>query len=253
MFEHDLDALTEFLQRPHPEFFGEQIHDQPGGELQWKIVGDMRGRVEPPISERIQFTIKETTWMDGLARAMQEALARLCGQSVNQIKGTRFFHYVRHNSMGEPMSVPSHPDLKHHAEQLDFMLHETQKELDHSRAYTNEKYIERTQMKDTINILAKERQALRHQRAKKDYTIAHLRARIASLEQTVKDQETQLKNLEEAGEDIQGEEHAYLSNDDDFEEDGDEDLDDLEFIDIEVDDFIPVEEDPEEPLMPEDE
>ena len=151
------------------------------------------------------------------------------------------------------MGVPSHPELKHHAEQLDFMLHETYKELDNSRAYANQRYLEHAKMKDTLNILAKERRALRHQRAKKDYTIAHLRARVASLEQTVKDQETQLKNLEEAGEDIQGEENAYLSNDDDFEEDDDEDLDDLEFIDIEVDDYIPVEEDPEEPIMPEDE
>ena len=181
---------------------------------------------------------------------MQEALARLCGQNVNQIKGTRFFHYVRHDSMGAPMDVPSHPDLKHHAEQLDFMLHETQKELDNSRAYANQRYLEHAKLKDTINILAKERQSLRHQRAKKDYTIAHLRSRIASLEQTVKDQETQLKNLEQAGEHIQGEDTAYLSNDDDFEEDEYEDLDDLEFIDIEVDDFIPVEEDPEEPIIP---
>ena len=157
VFENDLDALTEFLQRPHPEFFGGQVNDQPGGELQWCIVGDMRGRVEPPISERIQFTVRESNWMDGLARAMQEALARLCGQNVNQIKGTRFFHYVRHDSMGAPMDVPSHPELKHHAEQLDFMLHETHKELDNSRAYANQKHVERAKLADTINILAKER------------------------------------------------------------------------------------------------
>ena len=140
--------------------------------------------------------------MDGLARAMQEALARLCGQHVNQIKETRFFHYARHDSMGEPMEVPSHPELKHHAEHLDFMLHETRKELDNSRAHANQTHIDHAKMKDTINILAKERKALRHQRTKKDYIIARLRTRIAALEQTVKDQETQLKDFEKEGEDI---------------------------------------------------
>jgi hypothetical protein len=40
-------------------------------------------------------------------------------------------------------------------------------------------------MTDTINILAMERKALRHQHAKKDYLIARLRVKIASLEQLI--------------------------------------------------------------------
>ena len=79
----DLDALSEFLERPHPEFFGGQVYDQPGGHLQWVIVADLRGKLEPPMSERIHFSVRENNWLDGLARAMQEALAHLCGQSVN--------------------------------------------------------------------------------------------------------------------------------------------------------------------------
>ena len=147
------------------------------------------------------------------------------------------------------MDVPSHPELKHHAEHLDFMLHETRKELDNSRAYSNITHLERAKMTDTINILAKERKALRHQRTKKDYIIAHLRVRIASLEQTVKDQETQLKDMEKEGEDIQGDDTTYLSDDDDFEEDDDTELEDYEFLDVGMDDFIPVE-DEEEPMIP---
>lgn len=57
-----------------------------------------------------------------------------------------------------------------------------------------------------------------HQRAKRDYIIARLRGKIASLEETVKAQETQLKDLEGEGEDIQGGGTSYLSEDDDFEE-----------------------------------
>jgi hypothetical protein len=33
IFERDLDNLAEYLERPHPEFFGGQVNDQPGGQL----------------------------------------------------------------------------------------------------------------------------------------------------------------------------------------------------------------------------
>src|SRR3954464_220313 len=97
VFERDLDALSKELGRPHPEFFEEQVNDHPGGELQWVVTADLRGKIEHPRSERIQFQIRETNWLDGLARAMQEALARLCGQSVNRIQGTDFHYYARHD------------------------------------------------------------------------------------------------------------------------------------------------------------
>ena len=138
--------------------------------------------MEPPTSERIQFSVRESNWMDGPARAMQEALARLCGQHVNQIKGIRFFNYARHDSMGEPMDVTPHPELRYHVEHQDFMLHETRKELDNSRAQANQTQLEHAKMKDTINLLAKDRKSLRQQRAKKDSIIARLRTRIAALE-----------------------------------------------------------------------
>ncbi|KAK1605885.1 hypothetical protein QYE76_029558 [Lolium multiflorum] len=86
-------------------------------------------------------------------------------------------------------------------------------------------------------MLAKDRKSLRQQRAKKDATIARLRAKIVSLEATVKAQEDQLRDLEEEGEDIQGG-AAYLSDDDDFEEDEDTDVEGYEFMDAGEDDFI---------------
>ncbi|KAK1626423.1 hypothetical protein QYE76_000738 [Lolium multiflorum] len=46
-------------------------------------------------------------------------------------------------------------------------------------------------------MLAKNRKSLRQQRAKKDATIAHLRAKIVSLEATVKAQEDQMREMEE--------------------------------------------------------
>src|SRR3954466_5564432 len=82
IFERDLDQLSELLENPHPEFFGAQLNDQQGGELQWLIIANLRGNMEAPTSEGIQFNLREKNWLDGLARAMQEALACLCGQSI---------------------------------------------------------------------------------------------------------------------------------------------------------------------------
>ena len=245
VFERDLDQLAEHLGRPHPEFFGMQVNDQPGGELQWVIVADMRGKMEPPTSEKIRFTIRENNWLDGLARAMQEALARLCGQNINQIKGTRFFYYARHDSMGEPLPAPMHPELRHHVDHLDFMLHETRKELDNARAYANHKHIIQADKDHTFAILAHERKTLRRQRDQKDQTITRLRRKIASLKETIHDQELQLEEME--GEDIVGDDTAYLSDDDDHLEemavDDHTDEEDYEFLDDE-------EEEDEEPTVP---
>ena len=68
--------------------------------------------------------MRENSWLDGLARAMHEALARLCALSVNKIQGTRFAHYARRDFMGMPMEMPSHPELRRQVENLDFLLHD---------------------------------------------------------------------------------------------------------------------------------
>ena len=65
------------------------------------------------------------------------------------------------------------------------MIQVTPPTRNNSRAHANQTHIERAKMTDTINILAMERKALRHQHAKKDYLIARLRVRIATLEQLI--------------------------------------------------------------------
>ncbi|KAK1663785.1 hypothetical protein QYE76_051944 [Lolium multiflorum] len=245
VFERDLDAVSEILGRPHPEFHGVEIHDQPGGELQWVITADLRGKMEPPTSEMILFSIKESNWMDRLARALQEALARVCGHHVIELQGSHFAHFARHDTIGEPMALSSHPVLKYHVEHLDLMLHETQKELDNARVYANQTHMALAHHADAIKMLAKDRKSLRLQRAKKDATIARLRAKIVSLEATVKAQEDQLREMEDEGEDFQGG-GAFLSDDEDFEEDEYTDVEDYEFLEAGEDDYIPIDIDDEE-------
>ena len=142
------------------------------------------------------------------------------------------------------MDLQSHPELKHHVKHLDFMLHKTQKELDNARVYANQTYLHIAQQTNAIKMLTRDRKTLRQQRAKKDATIARLRAKIASLEATVQTQETQLREMEEEGEDIQGG-AAFLSDDEDFEEDENTDVEDYEFLEDGEDDFIPIDVDDE--------
>ncbi|KAK1613576.1 hypothetical protein QYE76_019093 [Lolium multiflorum] len=244
IFENDLNALSDHLGRPHPEFHGSQIANQPGGELQWIITADLRGKMEPPTSERILFSFMESNWLDGLARGLQEGLARLCGMSGEALKHPRFSHLARRNSAGEPMDMSSHPQLRHHVEHLDFMLYHTQQDLDHSREYANQTHVRIIEQGDCIKMLAKDRRTLRQQRAKKDATINRLRAKIAALEATVKAQEEQMKKMEEDGEDIQGGSN-YLSDDNDFEEDENTEGEDYDFLDDEDDDHTPIDVDEE--------
>ncbi|KAK1605420.1 hypothetical protein QYE76_029093 [Lolium multiflorum] len=182
-FEQDLDALSEYLGRPHPEFLGTQMDHQPGRELQ-------------------------------------------------------------HDSIGGPRALSPHPELKYHVEHLDTMLHDTQKELDNYRVYANQIRAHLARKTDTVRILAYERKTLRKQHVKKDATIARLRAKIVSLEATIKAQEDQLNEMEEEGEDLQGGE-AFMSDGDDFEEDENTDLEGYEFLEAGEDDHIPIEVDDE--------
>src|SRR4051812_11048291 len=204
IFEHDLDQLSEMLERPHPKFFGAQLNDQEGEDLQWLVVASLRGKIEPPTVEGFQFTLTENNWLDGLARAMQEALARLCGKIINQIKGTRFEFYPRCDVMGQPLEAPYHHELKSQLDHLSFMMYDRQKELDNARSYANHNYAITAKKDQTIAMLVKDRQSHRRQLDKKQGIIARLRPRIMALEATIHKRDMQLEDRENAGEDLRG-------------------------------------------------
>ncbi|KAK1682142.1 hypothetical protein QYE76_042990 [Lolium multiflorum] len=226
IFERDLFALTEFLGRSPPVFYGGQITDQANGQLQWLIMANLPGKPESPMFRLIQFSLRDNTWVDGLARALQEALARLCGQNSVAIEGERFAHFARHSSVGLPLSLPYHPVLRHHVDHLDYMLFETRSALDNSRAAANHTQQQLNQYAETIKVIAKERRTLRQLVAKRDSTIHRLKTKISVLKETISTQAEQLQILEGEGEgeDIQGDGYSYVSNDNDYEEEEDMDF-----------------------------
>ncbi|KAK1646556.1 hypothetical protein QYE76_064361 [Lolium multiflorum] len=194
IFERDLLALSEFLGRSPPVFYGGQIADPADGQLQWLIMANLPGQPESPMFRQIQFSLRENNWVDGVARALQEALARL---------------------------LPYHPVLRHHMDHLDFMLFETRAELDNSRSVANHTQNQLNQYAETIKVIAKERRTLRQLVAKRDSTIHRLKAKLAVLKETIATQAEHLQLLEGEGEgeDIQGDGYSYVSNDNDYEED----------------------------------
>ncbi|KAK1663996.1 hypothetical protein QYE76_052155 [Lolium multiflorum] len=218
VFERDLYLVSERLERPPPKFHGVRIHDTPTGEQQWMITADLKGSSEPPVSERILFSFKACNWPDGLAHALQEGLARVCGQHIAALRGSRFAYFARHDTMGEPMAPSSHPVLMIHVGHLDLMLHETRKDLERTRVHNQHAQMTVAHHAEAIRMLAKDRKLLRLQRAKKDATIRRLREKIRTLEVTVRTQQDQIQEMEEDGDDIQGGDD-FLSDDNDFEDD----------------------------------
>ncbi|KAK1696672.1 hypothetical protein QYE76_013369 [Lolium multiflorum] len=195
IFERDLFALTEFLGRSPPVFYGGQISDQANGQLQWLIMANLPGKPESPMFRQIQFSLRENTWVDGLAHALQD--------------------------------LPYHPVLRHHVDHLDYMLYETRSTLSNSRSAANHTQQQLNQYADTIKVIAKERRTLRQLVAKRDATIHRLKTKIAVLKETISTQVEQLQILEGEGEgeDIQGDGYSYVSNDNDYEPEEEEDQD----------------------------
>ncbi|KAK1696125.1 hypothetical protein QYE76_012822 [Lolium multiflorum] len=239
VFERDLYLVSERLERPPPKFHGVRIHNTPAGEQQWMITADLKGSSEPPISERILFSFKAYSWVDGLAHALQEGLARVCGQNIAALRGSRFAHFARHDTMGEPMALSSHPVLKIHVQHLDFMLHETRKDLELTRVHSHRAQMALAHHADAIRLLAKDRRSLRLQRAKNVATITRLREKVRTLEMTVRTQQDQIQEMEEDGEDIQGGDD-FLSDDNDFEDDEFTEEEDYEFLEAAEDGIIPI-------------
>src|SRR3954467_8776319 len=170
---------------------------------------------------------------------MQEALARLCGQSINQIKGTCFDFCPRRDAMGQPLEAPYHHELKTQLDHLSFMMYDRQQELDNCRDYSNHKSAIIKTKDQTIAMLAKDRKSRRCQLDKKERIISRLRHRISDLEETIHERYMQLEERENAGEDLHGDPYSYL-RDDDFMEDQAMDFftdeDDYAFINDDDDD-----------------
>ncbi|KAK1615846.1 hypothetical protein QYE76_021363 [Lolium multiflorum] len=134
-FEKELKQLVEYLGHPYPEFFGTSFNNQLGGSPRWEVSADLGRKLEAPVWETIWFSVTGNTWKEGLDKAMQEAISRLCGQNKDKIKNTRFLYYPRHDSMGRPMTMPPpQPEMNPYEAPQDFRQYKTRRDLDNALA-----------------------------------------------------------------------------------------------------------------------
>ena len=85
MFEKDLYQLSDILGRPAPEFRGAQVDAHDQGNLSWLIESSVWGNIKSPHSRMLSFTTMDASWDDGLCRAMQRLLARLCEEHKEEL------------------------------------------------------------------------------------------------------------------------------------------------------------------------
>jgi hypothetical protein len=254
VFEYDLTTLVLHLDRPFPEFTGTLLPDHPEWELRWLVEAICRGMVGDPTSITIEFEVRENTWADGLARGLQEMLARVRGQHPEEIQEERFRHLARRDDTGRPMNMPGHHELSHHVDHLDFMLYCTQQEADRARTKANLDHFALLEARSTIKFLARESRRLRRQRIARDDTIVELEVKVEELTEYLSDLETHLEDAKEEGLDLHKERVALLSDDEDYLEDMDmedqEDDNDDEFIDDDEEDALVVDLNDDEPEVP---
>ncbi|KAK1610538.1 hypothetical protein QYE76_034211 [Lolium multiflorum] len=133
-FEKELKQLVDYLGHPYPEFFGIPLKAQLGEPPRWDVSTDLRRKLDAPVWETIWFSVTGNTWKEGLVKAMQEAISRLCGQNEDKIKNTRFIYYPRHDSMGRPMTMPPPPEMNPYEAPQDFRQYKTRRDLDNALA-----------------------------------------------------------------------------------------------------------------------
>ena len=82
MFENDLYELCLHHGRPVPEFQGACVDASSVDGLYWLIESSVRGKIEHPRSKKLVHVTMDSSWTDGLGRAMQRMLSRLCDEEL---------------------------------------------------------------------------------------------------------------------------------------------------------------------------
>jgi hypothetical protein len=104
------------------------VHTERSEESQmaWLVTCIVRGREVSPVSEEFSVAVMERTWVDGMVRAFQEAIAHLDFLHPEKIAGTGLQYVGQRDDEGQPVAGAPHADLAH-------QLHHTQTHQDRAR------------------------------------------------------------------------------------------------------------------------
>ncbi|KAK1646568.1 hypothetical protein QYE76_064373 [Lolium multiflorum] len=245
-FERALADLAFRCGRPAPEVKGVRTERPEDSEMAWLVTCVVRGGEVAPVSEEFTVDVMERTWLDGMIRVFQEALARLALLHPEAIADTGYQYLGLRNGAGQPVAGAPHPDTAHQLHHLEYLLHHTQVQQDRARERCDLQDDEIVTLRAQLAAAQADLASERKKRLAARRRASRLKAKVASLEALTAQMETTIEELEDDGEDLRKENEALLSDDDDYEE---EDFD-ME-PDTEDEAFINNEDEEPEPLMPE--
>ena len=125
MFESHLYELCKHLGRPVPEFQGACVEASSVDGLCWLIESSVRGRIEHPRSKKLVHVTMDSSWADGLGRAMQRMLARLCDEHKDELTTFRFCYFGRRNGDGHPTPSEHHSLFGEYITDMEVMAYRT--------------------------------------------------------------------------------------------------------------------------------
>ena len=160
MFEKDLFELSKLLGRPAPKFRGAQVDTLGNGNLCWLVESSVRRNIKSPGSKTLIFTTMDVHWDDGLCRATQRLLARLCEEHMAELVNTRFQYYGRRSDDGRPTCIPRHPTFGEHMLDMEIMLFRTQEDLMCARLRSRFERISLSESREREAQLKQEKDAL---------------------------------------------------------------------------------------------
>ena len=101
--------------------------------LCWLIESSIRGRIEHPRSKKLVHVTMDSSWADGLGRATQRMLSRLCDEHKTELKNSRFRYFGRRNGDGHPTPTDQHSPFGEYITDMEVMSYRTQEDLRSSR------------------------------------------------------------------------------------------------------------------------
>jgi hypothetical protein len=253
-FERALADLAIRCGRMVPEVKGVRTERSADSEMAWLVTCVVRGSGISPATEEFTIDVMERTWLDGMIRVSQEALARLAFLHPEVVADTGYQYLGQRDLAGQPVAGAPHADTAHQLHHMEYLLHHTQTQQDRARERCDLQEDEiatlRAQLAATQADLASERKL----RVAARRRVTRLKAKVTSLEALTAQMEATIEELEDDGEDLRKENEALLSDDDDYEDedfDMEPDTEDEAFINDEDEEPEPLmsEEDPEEPAF----
>ena len=258
VFEADLAELTRSLRHPLPEIKGGMIHPGQNREQAWLVVCTLRGPVVPPLMDELTVEVIERSWVDGIVRVMQQAIARLVHHHRDTLGGTPYEFYGRRDAEGHPRDAPHHPVFQRHLPDMEYLLARTQTYLDRARISCDTKAMALERVEDELNISEEFRRRLTRRKKALRSANAFLRSQLEDLQTRLAEAEARIEELEESDsmstddDDLPSEDQA---EDMDVEPESEQDDDDHAVDPAEQgpEEAFLEEEDPEEPPFEEEE